>query len=329
VVAPPGVILAQGPSLPGPTFFQPFQRSQILSASYSTQLWGASLYATAFNDFANRGSQGLLLGLTIPLGARSSASASASSDSGIRSGQVQIMQDATTVGDWGYRVAGAADHPSHEFAEISYKSPWAMVIPGADRFGSYTTMQAEARGALSFTDGGLFASNSINDSFAVVDTDGVEGIRVFQENREVGRTDSAGQVLVPDLRSFEINRLSIDPTDAPVDVTVPFASREVRPQDRSGVIVRFPLKTSRGALLRLTDEAGKPIPVGSTAMLRATGVASPVGYAGETYLVDLQPQNQVDVEKPDGRRCTVSFDYRYIRGEIPTMGPLLCQGTKP
>ncbi len=329
VVAPPGVILAQGPSLAGPIFFQPAQHSQILSASYSTQLGRVSLYATAFNDFANRGRKGVLLGLTIPLGARSSVSASASSDSGTRSGQIQVMQDATTVGDWGYRVSGAVDHPSHEFAEVSYKSPWALVIAGADRFGSQTTMQAEARGALSFADGGLFASNWINDSFAVVDTNGVEGIRVLQENREVDRTDSAGRVLVPDLRSFEINRISIDPTDAPVDVTVPFARREVRPQDRSGVIIKFPLKTSRGALLRLTDETGKPIAVGSAATLRATGVASPVGYAGEAYLVDLQPRNQVDVEKPDGRRCTVSFDYRYMPGEIPTLGPLPCQGTAP
>jgi outer membrane usher protein len=81
-------------------------------------------------------------------------------------------------------------------------------------------------------------------------------------------------------------------------VTVPFASREVRPQDRSGVIVRFPLKTSRGALLRLTDDTGQPLPVGSAATLRSTSVASPVGHGGEAYLVDLQAQNQVDVEKP-------------------------------
>jgi outer membrane usher protein len=328
-VAPPGIILAQDISLSAPIFFQPVQRSQILSASYSMQLGNASLYATAFNDFANRGRKGVLLGLTIPLGARSSASASASSESGIKSGQIQVMQDATTVGDWGYRVSGAVDHPSHEFAEVSYKSPWGLVIAGTDRFGNQTTLQAEARGALSFTDGGLFASNRINDSFAVVDTNGIEGIRVLQENREVGRTDSAGQVLVPDLRSFEINRISIDPTDAPVDVTVPFALREVRPQDRSGVVVRFPLKVSRSALLRLTDETGKPIAVGSTATLRSTGVASPVGYAGEAYLVDLQSWNQVDVEQPDGRRCTVGFYYRYTPGELPALGPFHCQGPKP
>jgi outer membrane usher protein len=329
VIAPPGIIVAQGPSLPGPIFFQPTQRSQIVAASYSVQLFDVSLYATAFSDFANRGGNGVMLGLTLPLWDRASATASASSEAGIRTGQIQVQQDATTIGDWGYRVLGAVDHPDHEFAEVSYKSPWALVIAGADRYGSQTTMQAEARGALSFTGGGLFASNRIDDSFAVVDTNGVEGIRVRQENRDVGRTDSSGLFLVPDLRSFEINHVSIDPTDAPMDATVPFASREVRPQDRSGVIVRFPLTISHGALLRLTDESGKPLPVGSTATLHSTGIVVPVGYGGEAYLVDLQPHNQVDVEKPDGRRCTVSFGYRHTPGDIPTLGPLPCQDARP
>ena len=54
----------------------------------------------------------------------------------------------------------------------------ALVFIGADRLGDQTTLQAEAQGALSFADGGLFASSRIDDSFAVVDTNGIEGILV-------------------------------------------------------------------------------------------------------------------------------------------------------
>jgi outer membrane usher protein len=328
VIAPPGLILAQAPTQPGTLSFQPAQRSQILSATYSTQLGNVSFFATAFRDFASNGSTGVFVGLTIPLGSRSSLSTSAESVSGIKTGQIQAVQSANTIGDWGYNVLGAVNHPNHEFAEVSYKSPWALVFAGVDQLGGHTTLQTEARGALSFVDSGLFASNRIDDSFAVVDTNGIEGIRVRQENRDVARTDADGQLLVPDLRSFEINHLSIDPLDVPVDTTVPFAARVVRPQDRSGVIVRFPLKTSHGALLRLTDDAGKPIPVGSIATLQSSGVAVPIGYDGEAYVVDLQAHNKVNVEKPDGRRCAAIFDYRYTVGEIPTVGPLPCQETK-
>jgi len=201
----------------------------------------------------------------------------------------------------------------------------AQVTAGVDRFGKQTTVQAELNGAVSFVDGGLFLSNQIDDSFAVVDTSGVAGIRVQQENRYAGRTDSDGRLLVPDLRSFEINHLSIDPLDAPLDTTVPYAAREVRPQDRSGVVVNFSIKTSDGALLLLTDAAGAPLPFGSVATLQSTGDKVPIGYDGEAYFVGLRAHNNVSVEMPDGRRCSLGFDYRHIAGSIPSIGPLACE----
>ena len=325
VVAPLGLVLSQSPLPARTVLFQPPERSHIVAASYSVQLGRVFLYATLFDDLANHANRGAMLQLTIPLGPRSSASAGVQSASGVRSAQLQVAQSANTIGDWGYEILGAPDHPNHEFAELSYKSPWGLVSAGADRFAHRTTLQAEAQGALSFVDASLFPSNRVDDSFAVVDTNGIAGVRVRQENRDVGRTDAGGRLLVPDLRSFEVNHLSIEPLDAPIDATVPFAARDVRPQDRSGVIVRFPIERSHGALLRLRDEAGAPIPFGSVATLRSTGAAVPVGYDGQAYFVDLRPRNTVDVERPDGRRCTVIFGYRPIPGDIPAIGPLRCR----
>jgi outer membrane usher protein len=98
----------------------------------------------------------------------------------------------------------------------------------------------------------------------------------------------------------------------------------VRPQDRSGVVVKFPVTISHGALLRLVDEAGAAVPLGSTARLRATGSIVPVGYDGEAYVQDLSPHNELAVEQLNGRRCRVVFDYHPIPGQIPTIGPLRC-----
>jgi outer membrane usher protein len=67
-----------------------------------------------------------------------------------------------------------------------------------------------------------------------------------------------------------------------------------------------------------------PVPVGSTAKLRGTGAAVPVGYDGDAYVEDLNPHNEIDVERPDGRRCSVAFNYQPMRGEIPSIGPLRC-----
>ena len=331
--APPGTFLSTS-SAPGGTLttngnlitYQPAEHSHILSASYSLQIGNVALYATGYHDFASSNSNGILFGVTVPLGSRSSANVSGGTGSTGRYVQAQAIQSAVNVGDWGYQVYGAAGNPDHEFAEGQYKSPWGLVSAGIDRLGTQTTLRAEAQGALSYADGSVFASNTINDSFGIVDTNGAKGIRVYEENREVGRTDSSGRLLVPDLRSFDINHIGVEPSDIPADASVPYVNRDVRPQDRSGVVVRFPVKTSHGALVRLVDDAGLPLPVGSTATLDATKATVPVGYDGDAYVEDLSPtNNSLTVQRPDGRRCVAVFAYTAKAGEIPSIGPLRCR----
>ena len=117
---------------------------------------------------------------------------------------------------------------------------------------------------------------------------------------------------MPDLRSFDINHISIDPTDLPIDALAPTTTREVRPPDRSGVVVKFPVRTAHAALLVLRDEAGRPIPVGSTATLRSNGAVSPL-----------------DVQLAGDGRCEVVFPFTPIKGDIPKLGPLTCRKAAP
>jgi len=305
------------------------QHSHVFSANYSIQIHHMSIYATEFRAFTSSSSgstNGLQVGLTIPFGRRSSVGVSGTSDG---SGQVQVQQSAAKIGEWGYQAFVSAPDRPHEFAQVRYKSPWALLTAGVDHSGGETTLHMESQGALSFVDGGLFPSNTVYDSFAIVDTSPMAHVHVLQENRDAGKTDSKGRLLVPDMRAFDLNHIAIEPGDIPADATMDITTREVRTQGRSGVVVRFPTKISHGALLRLVDEAGVAVPLGSTATLRATGTAVPIGYDGDAYVQDLSPRNNVEVELPDGRRCNVAFEYRPVPGEIPLIGPLRCEEQKP
>ncbi len=242
---------------------------------------------------------------------------------------MQVQKSASQIGDWGYNAYISAGNSEHKFGQMQYKSRVGLVTAGVDTSAGQTTLRLESQGALSFVDWGLFPSNTIYDSFAIVDTSPMPHVHVLQENRDVGRTGSSGRLLVPDMRSFDLNHITIAATDIPVDVTIHNASREVRPQDRSGVVVRFPIEFSHGALLRLVDEVGLPLPVGCTATLRATGVTVPVGYDGDAYVENLVGHDEVTVELLNGRHCSVVFDYRAVPGEIPSIGPLSCQEKGP
>jgi outer membrane usher protein len=303
------------------------QHSHVVSASYSIQVHHVTFFASYFKDIAtSNGTHGLQGGIMIPFGRRSSVNVSGTSDG---TAQLQAQQSASLIGDWGYNAYVSTGNSSHAFGQVQYRSPFGLYTAGADESNGDTTLRFETQGAVSLADGGVFPSNAIYDSFAIVDTSPVTHVHVLQENRDVGRTNSSGRLLVADLRSFDLNHIAITATDVPADVTLDTATREMRPQDRSGVVVKFPVKFSHGALLQLVDERGAAIPLGSTATLIATGVVVPIGYDGNAYVEDLGAHNEVKVERMDGRRCLVSFNYTPVPGDIPSIGPLRCVEKKP
>ncbi|MGZ3258168.1 MAG: fimbria/pilus outer membrane usher protein [Croceibacterium sp.] len=334
LIGPPDVVGPPAPATPSPD--SRLEHSQLLTASYSRQLGPLSLFASAFHAFAGKKETTFSLGVAMPLGPRTTASVIAQGGNNARSAQADVNRAAVLPGDWGFRAlaaingrpaAGAPwvrDTSDHEFGEVTYKSQWGQVFAGVDRTAGTTTVQGEVVGAVSLIDNAVFLSNRINDSFAVVDT-GVSGIHVRQENRDVGRTDGHGRMVVPDLLSFQVNQIAIDPLDAPVDADIALTGRGVRPLDRVGVVVKLPVKVSHGAIVRIIDESGKPLPVGSSATLASTKAAVPIGYDGEAYLVDLQGRNEVTVELPSGRRCAVAFAYQPKPGDIPAIGPVTCR----
>lgn len=312
----------------GLTFIEPAQKAYVASASYSVQINRLSVFATGFRDFACAGGSGVLIGMALPLGRRSSVSMDASASQSTRTVQMQAKQSAVAIGDWGYEIATAPVQPRRAFASVTYKAPFALVSAGIDYSADTTTLRSEAQGSVSFIDGDVFASNTIYDSFAVVDTNGLAGVHVRNENRDVGITSAKGRLLVPELRSFDVNHLSIEPNDVPLDTVMDTAIRQVRPQERSGIIVNFRVQLSHAALLRLVGDDGEPVPIGSTARL-AHRDPVPIGYGGEAYLPDLSDQNDVQVERSDGGRCVVRFEFKPIGGEVPIIGPLRCLEQTP
>ena len=307
----------------------PATRTSLVSASYTRSFFGgrASFYATAYHDFANTGSTGAMIGVAFPFGQRGSVGVSAGTTASAPYGSVQTSQSAVNIGDFGWQTNVSAGQPTRELALGQYKSPWGLVEGGVDRTGNQTALRGDVQGALVFADGDFFATNTINDSFAVVETDHTPGIGILHENRPVGHTDSSGHFLVPDLRAFDDNRIGIDPNDVPMDTDLTTISKIVRPQDRSGVVVHFDVHRSAGAVVRLTDAAGKPLAIGGKAKLAgATAPAVPIGYDGEVFVTGLSPHNVLNVTRGDAKACVARFDYAPTGDILPTIGPVPCTG---
>jgi outer membrane usher protein len=98
----------------------------------------------------------------------------------------------------------------------------------------------------------------------------------------------------------------------------------VVPRQYAGVVARFALARYAAATLTLVKPDGKAPEVGTPARLEGSAQASVVGYDGVLFVEGLRAENRVLVGAGKDA-CEVRFAYKAVAGELPAIGPLVCQ----
>jgi outer membrane usher protein len=300
--------------------------SNLVSVAWSREFYFQSqLFATSFADVSDRRNYGIFAGISIPIGAGSSVSTGATSS---RSG-TSLTTDASRplgaqIGSYGARVRDSEGAVPYRSASASYRASAATVEAGVEQSqGHVIRGMGQVDGAVAAMGGGVFFSNRIDDAFAVVDT-GAPSVPVYHENRPVGETNSRGQLLVPNLRAYGNNKISIDPEGLPVNAEVETVEDVVAPADRSGVLVKFATKSDvQAAVVILLGPNGKPLPVGSKGKLDGSEGDFVVGYDGRAFVKELKSANKVSVTLDKGE-CHAAFDYAASADSQVVIGPVSC-----
>jgi outer membrane usher protein len=307
-------------------------RSDIVNVSYARSLFGeASFFVTGFSNISDRKNTGVFFGLSMPLGSSLLAPGSVLASTGVSSTRngtnvtfdaVKSMQPET--GSYGWRVRDSEGRTPYRSAAASYRSSVAQFDGYVQQVGRITGASVQAQGAIAAVGGGVFSSNRIDDAFAVVDA-GAPNVDVLYENRPAGKTNAQGQLLIPSLRSYQRNKIAIDPRDLPVDADAPMTQNVVAPADRSGVVVGFGVKTElKAAVVVFSDKSGKFILPGSQGQLEGANEPFVVGYDGRAYVKGLGANNSVVITRAEGE-CHVSFPFMPKKNSQVVIGPMVCQ----
>jgi outer membrane usher protein len=299
--------------------------SRIVSLSYSrTLLWKVSAFATAYRDFGSDRTTGVLFGISVPLGPKTSISANLSGGEGNLTGSISANRSLDIApGSYGFQVQDTEGASEFRTASASYRSTVATVQAGADQSKGTLGGTVEISGAVATMAHDVFFSDRINDAFAVVDA-GAPGVAVMYENRPVGTTDSQGELLVPGLRSYQRNQISVDPTNLPVDAEISSTRQIVTPADRAGVVVSMKYhKNIMAALVTFIRPDRSFVPVGAWGT-REGGGDFIVGYDGQAFIRDLTSINRVTITS-DGTPCHAEFAFKPVRGKQVKIGPLTCK----
>lgn len=201
---------------------------------------------------------------TVPLGPRRSLSADIETRGDSLRGRTSFRQT-RGASDLGvdYRVGAEGGTEGAAFdARLSYQSTLGAADLEVDRQDGRNALRTGVNGSLALVDGELAASRRIGRAFGLVDLPGFPDVRVYLDNREAGRTDGQGRLLLPGLHPFESNRVRLEVEDLPLDAELTTAEVEAVPFERSGVRIGFPVARGQQATASLRDAAGAALPPG-------------------------------------------------------------------
>jgi outer membrane usher protein len=270
----------------------------------------------------------IALNLTHSLDARTSATATVTSDSTGSDAELDVQRNLPAGPGIGYRLVADTGETRAVDATLDVQGNYGAYEVEAREQPGATLTQVAASGGLAFLAGHLFPTRQIDDSFAVVEVGNERDVRIYRENQLVGQTDSQGYLLVPGLRAYQNNSIRVEQADLPLDVTVDAMQVQAVPYSRSGVFLNFPVDRPRGALLSVLLESGDPLPPGAQVHMVGREEMFPSGLRGEVYVTGLADDNRLHADW-GAQSCEFTMSFTQSSDPLPRLGPYVCKRIAP
>jgi outer membrane usher protein len=282
--------------------------SRILAGNWSHQIGPRlMLFGNMVHSRYGRTETIATLGLTMPLGNRSTAAVQGVRDRNGLSGSASWSDAPPIEGGIGLRAAlsGGANAPTRAIGGATLRGALGEMGFDAALTGRSSAVRAFGSGSAVWLGGGMpRLAGHVGESFALVET-GHPNVGVQVENRFAGRTGRDGRLLVPDLPAQAPTKISVDMEDLGIAYDTVAGQAIVRPRDGTGTIVGLAVRQVRTATVRLVDERGAVLPLGSI-VRRADGREDVVAYDGIVDLRDVDAEVKAEVRTPSGR-CRIAF----------------------
>lgn len=186
------------------------------------------------------------------------------------------------------------DDRTDAYGNIEYQNRYGRYRAEYTKADDLENVVLTAAGGVGYIDRSVFLSRPISDAFVKVETGDVPDVRVYYYGNESGRTNRKGWFVIPDVRSFQDNRISVEPADVPINYAIGKSTRYIAPAFRSGGVLEFGLVRTQGFTGRIFvgDAEGKnpaefaviriPLPDGQV-------LEGLVGRRGDFYFENVPP----------------------------------------
>jgi outer membrane usher protein len=303
-------------------------RIATLSANYSMPAGErGTLNFIASRTRADTQAKSLSVNLVVPFEHNRMVTAAVQSNNGRTDAYASASQSLNQEEGVGWRVlAGQQAEQSRAEGGVSYLGRYGQVNGEVSASGGQTALRMGARGAFVAVDGNVFVTRYLDQSFAVAEVAGYGDIGIGLGGKSLSHTNASGVALVPQLSAYQLNSIRLDGTELPMSAEIDSIERSVVPSWRSAVKVKFPVRSGRGALLKIVFDDNEPAPAGAIVGIEGDTQEFYVARRGEAFVTGLLTVNKLML-KWKNQQCPLELTLPVaIKDDIPRSGPLVCKG---
>ena len=246
------------------------------------------------------------------------------------SGVVFEAQQPLPVGSgYGYQARAETTTPGRFSGALRYQNRYGRYELRRDMLGGPSITSASAMGSVVAIGGAVYASRPVEQSFALVQVGGVEGVRGYSSHQEVGRTDKRGNLLIPNLQPYYGNLLTISDTDIPLAYSVGGVRLTLAPPFRGGALAVFPVQSVTRVLgrVRVGGDGEDRTPVFGEIVVAADGMppsTSPLGAEGDFYFENLPAGRHVATVRDSKGECSLTLNVPDSTDPVIELGVVRC-----
>ncbi|CAG9218150.1 Fimbrial biogenesis outer membrane usher protein [Paraburkholderia sabiae] len=258
----------------------------------------------------------IMLSTTIPLGHTPHApmlSTNLSSGTGATSMQTSIGGAAGEHNQFSYNAYGSAsqsasaDVNGNAGASGTWRAPVAQVTASASGGAHSSQVSAGVSGSIVAHPGGVTFSQTVGDTFGVVEAKGAEGATILGATGV--KVDSHGYAVVPYLTPYAMNAVDLDPKGTSTDVEFESTAEHVAPRLGSVAMLKYKTVTGRAALIRAPRLGGEALPFGAEVVDGSGRHVGVVAQDSRIFARGLEDSGTLTVKwgEQAGEVCSVKY----------------------
>lgn len=309
------------------------EKNELLSMSYNRNLFDGWFFnVSLLKNLHNSQSDSILISITKALDPVTTANINNIHTNYNDLTVLQVQRNLPVGSGIGYRVlVGVNDNKRLEVGASAQNNLGTYSVEAATA-GSQQAYRATVSGGMAYLPGHLLFSRRLDNSFAVVDAGGYANVRIYAENQLIGKTNTDGMQLIPNLRAYQRNNIAIEPQDIQLDAEIGGTEMVAVPYFRSADYLKFSVRKVRGATLRVVQKNGQVVPSGTIFTVKNNQTATyPLAQNGLLYISALDQKNHLTAQwvqhtanQELSQQCDFDLSFPDNTELVPDLGEFVC-----